>query len=507
MTSLRPNRPRAPLPAGPYLVAGLGRAGLAAARALAEHATPAAVTACDSATFPEVMAAKRELEARGINVIVGESAAASVQTDPPPGCVVKSPGIAFAAPLIAAATSRGIPVIDEAELAWRLDDRPLVAVTGTNGKSTTCQLLRAVLEAAGRHPIMGGNAQFHPPLSALPRRRGAIVVGEISSFQLEGCPDLLPEAAVFTNLSLDHLDRHGTLRRYGECKRRLFLREDRCVPVAAVNVGDPFGAQLAGELDERGSTVVRYGGADAEFRVARAEWSLDRGWLSVITPAGELDLEVHLPGRHNADNVLAALAAAHGLGIDPEPAARALEASRPVPGRFERVDGPGEVDVIVDYAHNPDGIRAAVETARHTLAERPGARVTVVLSALAIDAEPQRRAMGRVAAELADALVLTTERWAPFEPHDRLPTGLEEGARESPGVDCDVVLERRAAIDRAIRASAPGDVVLVLGRGAQDELLFDGPGDPQPFDDRIEARLALAEVAGAPTAGAQGPPR
>jgi UDP-N-acetylmuramoyl-L-alanyl-D-glutamate--2,6-diaminopimelate ligase len=103
--------------------------------------------------------------------------------------------------------------------------------------------------------------------------------------------------------------------------------------------------------------------------------------------------------------------------------------------------------------------------------------------------------MGHVAAELADTLVLTTERWAPFEPRDRLPTGLEEGARESSGGDCEVVLERRDAIDQAIGSAAPGDVVLVLGRGAQDELLFDGQGHPRPFDDRIEAGRALAEAA------------
>src|SRR5204862_1337263 len=134
----------------------------------------------------------------------------------------------------------------------------------------------------------------------------------------------------------------------------------------------------------------------------------------------------------------------------------------------------------------PDGIRAAVETARHALVERSGARVTVVLSALAIDSESQRRAMGRVAAELADAIVLTTERWAPFEPGERLPTGLEEGARGSSGVACDVVLERRDAIDLAIRGAARGDAVLVLGRGAQDEPPFDGQGRGAPLHDRIE---------------------
>jgi len=163
------------------------------------------------------------------------------------------------------------------------------------------------------------------------------------------------------------------------------------------------------------------------------------------------------------------------------------------------------IDVIVDYAHNPAGIRAAVETARHALVERLGARVTVVLSALAIDAESQRRTMGRVAAELADALVLTTERWAPSEPGDRLPAGLEEGAAGSSGVACDVVLERRDAIDLAIRGAASGDVVLVLGRGAQNEPLFDGRGHAEPFDDRIEARRALEGVARASAAGSRGP--
>src|SRR5436190_6584883 len=271
--------PRPPVPPGPYLVAGLGRAGMAAACALVEHAGSAAVTACDSATFREVMEAKRELAERGVKVLVGESGSAALQTEPPPRCVVKSPGISFAAPLIAAATGQGIPVIDEAELAWRLDDRPLVAVTGTNGKSTTCQLLGAVLEAGGRHPTLGGNAQFHPPLSALPREPGDVIVGEISSFQVEGCPELLPDVAVFTNLSVDHLDRHGTLDRYGECKRRLFLRDDRCVPMAVVNVEDPFGAALARDLADRGATVARYG-RDAEFRVARADWSLDGGRLA-----------------------------------------------------------------------------------------------------------------------------------------------------------------------------------------------------------------------------------
>jgi UDP-N-acetylmuramoyl-L-alanyl-D-glutamate--2,6-diaminopimelate ligase len=474
----------------------VGRAGTAASRALIHDAGPDAVRACDSAAFPEVLEAKARLEGLGVTVAVGEDGTAPLAADPAPRCVVKSPGIPFDAPLIAEAERRGIPVLDEAELAWRLDGRPFVAVTGTNGKSTTCELVRAVLAADGRDPLLGGNSQFAPPLSALPRDHGAVVAAEISSFQLEGCPALLPDVAVLTNLSADHLDRHGTMRRYAGCKRRLFLREDRVAPVAAVNVGDRFGAELARELAGRGASVVRFGG-DGDFRLRRAEWSLQRSRLRLDTPDGEIELELALPGRHNAENVLAALATARALGVDPDVACRAVESARPVPGRFEPLGGPGQPDVVVDYAHNPAGVRVALETARGAAAERPRARVIAVLSGLAIDTEPQRRAMGEAAAGLADTLLLTTERWAPFEPGDRLPTGLEAGARGVPGVDCRVRLERGEAIAEAIRGAGPGDVVLILGRGAQDEPLFDGAGEPRPFDDRVEARRALDELAAA----------
>jgi UDP-N-acetylmuramoyl-L-alanyl-D-glutamate--2,6-diaminopimelate ligase len=166
-----------------------------------------------------------------------------------------------------------------------------------------------------------------------------------------------------------------------------------------------------------------------------------------------------------------------------------------VPGRFEALGGPGQPDVVVDYAHNPAGVRVALETARGAVAEH--ARVIAVLSALAIDTEPQRRAMGEAAAGLADTLLLTTERWSPFERGDRLPTGLEAGARVVSGVDCRVRLERGEAIAEAIRGAGPGDVVLILGRGAQDEPLFDGAGEARPFDDRVEARRVLDELAAA----------
>src|SRR5947209_8636507 len=230
---------RPDLPPGPYVVAGLGRAGQAATRRLSALAGAGAVAAWDGPAPPEARAAASELAATGARVALGGDGVELL--DPVPGCVIKSPGIAPAVPLLRTAARRGIPVIDELELGWRLDDRPLVAVTGTNGKSTVAALALAVLSAAGVRAAVAGNTAFGPPLSALAANACDVVVCEVSSFQLEGCPSLLPEVAVFTNLSDEHLDRHMTMQRYGDAKRRLFVREAAAVPVAVVNFDDEFG--------------------------------------------------------------------------------------------------------------------------------------------------------------------------------------------------------------------------------------------------------------------------
>lgn len=479
-------------------MAGLGEAGWAAGQRLIASAGPGAVRFWDGIPLPAVLARRTELESQGAEVAVGGDARELIEREPCPRCVVKSPGIAPSAPPLAIARERGIPVIDEAELGWRLDSRPLVAITGTNGKSTTAALACAVLRGGGYDPVLAGNTHFGPPLSALGDHRGDVVVGEISSFQLESCPRLLPEIAVLTNLTSHHLDRHGSIERYGACKRRLFVRPEGHAPVAIVNVSDDFGRALADELRTRGGRVLAYGlGEEADYRIEDCHWTLASGSVSVRTPQGRVTLETQLPGRHNAMNAVAALALAGALELDLDAAAAAIEAASPVPGRLESVSEQSDFDVIVDYAHNADGIRCTLETLRSVIASRPGAKLRVVASALWFFKREERAAIGAAARSLSDHLLLTTERWRPDESATSLPAGLAEGAQAAEGGALELVPDRAEAIERALRAAEPGDLVAILGRGATAAPLFEASGRARPFDDRVEARRVLEELAGA----------
>jgi UDP-N-acetylmuramoyl-L-alanyl-D-glutamate--2,6-diaminopimelate ligase len=277
----------------------------------------------------------------------------------------------------------------------------------------------------------------------------------------------------------------------------MFVRGRTCAPVAVVNVDSRFGATVADEVSVRGGTVLRFGEvARAEYRLAACRWNVRDGWFSAETPRGQVQLSTRLPGRHNALNALAALAFADALGVTRARSLASIGSARGVPGRFEVIDGEQPFDVVVDYAHNPDGMRRVLETARALVDARGGgAHLRVVCSAPRIRNEHQRRMMGRVAASLADHLVLTTERWPGTDAAIQLPEGLEEAARERARGACEAVLDRSDAIECAVRAARPGDVVMILGRGNLSGALLDRHGHRRPFDDRDAARRALAPLA------------
>ena len=477
------------------MVAGAGRAGMAAARALAQRAGPDAVTVWDGLDGEREHAVATELLAAGIRTRHG---AGTELLDGPsaPGAVIKSPGLRADEPFLRAARSRGVAVLDEAELGWRLDDRPLAGITGTNGKSTTTALVAALLAAAGLRPVTAGNSRFGVPLSAAADVPGDVVVAELSSFQLEGCPALLPEAAVLTNLTHDHRYRHGSAEAYAACKRRLLARDDAVTPVAAIGVDQPFGAHLAAELRERGARVVTFGrDPGADVAITAAEPALGGMRVTLGGPAGSRTLRSRLSGGHNALNLAGALALADGLEIDPDVALEVLAGVDPLPGRFERVGG-ARFDVVVDYAHNPDGIAAALDAGRAILDARGGGRLHVVLSALSLVGSEQAHAMGAAAAARADRLVLTTQRWTPDDPAGVLSPGLLDGARAAARAAIDVEPDRAAAIAAGIGGAAAGDVVLVLERGELGSPLLDDADRAVPFDDRVQARAALAAVGG-----------
>ena len=425
------------------------------------------------------------LRALGASVTLGGDGLALLDADPAPAAIVKSPGIPARVPLLAAAAARSLPVLDELELAWRLDDRPVVAVTGTNGKSTVAELLRSVLAAAGRRPQIVGNTLTGSPFCELPPDGADTLVAEVSSFQLEGVDAFLPDAAAVTNLTPEHLWHHGTMARYAAAKRRLVLGPGGVVPIAAIGTHEAFGAQLADAAQAGGARVARVGPAgDYTVTGVAIGWSGTRA--TARTPAGPVEVDVASHGAHMADNALLALALADLLELDRSTSLPALAAAAPVPGRFERVDDDGPVAVVVDFAHNAAGIAAVLRTAR---ALAPAGAVHIACSAPWAYDEAALAAMG-TAAGAADSVVVTSDRWRPDEPREA-PPAFERGARAAGRAAVTAEPDRAAAIAAAIGAAVPGDVVLILGRGAR-RVALDDDGNRIPFDDRDVARAILA---------------
>jgi len=473
----------------------MGRAGKAAVGALARHGSPRAVHAWDSRNGARQREAAAALGREGVKATYGDDGVALLDGPPAPQTVVKSPGLPPSTPILDAAARQELAVIDEAELGWRLDPRPLVAVTGTNGKSTTVSLVVAILKAVGRSPITAGNTTFGVPYSTAADRPGDVIVGELSSFQLEGCPALLPDAAVLTNLTHDHLYRHRTVEEYEHCKRRLFIRDGAAVPAAAIGIDQECGRKLARDLRELGSTVVTFGHHPAaRRRVIAAAPELGGGEVQIAEGTGTRTIRSRLTGTHNALNVAAALALADALGFAPATASTAIGETDALPGRYERLRSAAGYEVIVDYAHNPDGVGQALDTAREIVTARGGGALRVVLSTLTMVGREQAHAVGRAGGGRADHLILTTNRWTLDDPPNRLPDGLLEGAQETCRDTPEVQTDRARAIERALRAARPGDLVMILDRGEGDNIVYDNDNRGRRFDDREEVRALLASL-------------
>ena len=485
--------PPPPLPEGPYLVAGLARAGRAAVRALRDVGqTP--VAAWDGLNSRETRRAQRTLtEGEGIVVRLGDYPdVGALLRRVGAGCVVKSPGIRLDHGLVLAALHRRVAVIDELELGWRLARAPIVAVTGTNGKSTVSALIHAVLTRAAVRSALVGNTLYGPPLSAAPGDAEALVC-ETSSYQLEACPTFAPAVGVFTNLSADHLHRHGSMAAYAGCKRRLFHRAGHTVPLAVVNVDDAFGRRLASEVEARGGCSVRYGRhPSADYRVVSSRWTIARNRVEIATRRGLVELAVRLPGAHNASNVAAAMALAGALGVPEERARAAVECAHAPPGRFEVVSTGGAFDAVVDYAHNPDGFLQALRTARRVLDDRGAGRLRVVAGIVGGHDPAEQRRAGRILRAHADELVLTSSNLRGERPLP-LVQDMLRGARTVAGAGVRVILERRAAIAATLAVARAGDIVLVLGRGALSRQMVDRSGVWHDFDDRAVVRAWHAE--------------
>jgi len=366
-----------------------------------------------------------------------------------------------------------------------------VGVTGTNGKTTVTQLVRAVLEADGRSTgVIGtlGGARTTPEAPDLQRTLAGLVeegrravAMEVSSHALtqHRVDAMVFDVAAFTNLSRDHLDHHGTMEAYFEAKASLFA-DGRCRH-AVVLADDRWGARLLERLEGRAGSggptvhaVRRDEATDVALTVAGARFT----WRG-------LSVDLPLAGRFNVDNALVAAACCTALGVPDERVAAGLGSVAPVPGRMELVDRAAPVAVLVDYAHTPAGLEVALDAARAVAA---GGRVLCVFGCGG-DRDPGKRPqMGAVATARADEVVLTSDN-----PRSEDPLAIIEAIRAG-GVDGAVVTvepDRAGAIRLAVGRARPGDVVLVAGKG--HETTQTTGTTTVPFDDRAEAARALAE--------------
>jgi UDP-N-acetylmuramoyl-L-alanyl-D-glutamate--2,6-diaminopimelate ligase len=346
-------------------------------------------------------------------------------------------------------------------------DLDVAAITGTNGKTTTAFLLHSILRSAGRRPalltnierLVGGVARptgLNTPESIDLQRlfREMLDAGDRScvmeATSIASAKGRLAgtrfAVLVFTNLTQDHLDIHGTMEEYYAAKRALFDQAERAV----VNIGDPWGKRLARELSH----------------------------ARTFTPDDDLDgIALRLRGRFNRANALGAIWAARELGVDEGAIRAGVESLAGVPGRFESVEAGQPFAVIVDYAHTPDSLANVLEAARGLGA----GRLTVVFGAGGDRDREKRPVMGRVAARLADRAIVTTDN-----PRSEDPAAI---AREVAGGELEIVLDRRAAIEAALADAVAGDVVVIAGKGADTEMEL--ADRHVPFDDRLVAREVL----------------
>jgi UDP-N-acetylmuramoylalanine--D-glutamate ligase len=325
---------RPPLPGGPYLVIGLARSGVAAALALRARGEEVIGRDSGARVHAGLREAQRRLSQAGVEVHLDASGDATAAVNQA-GALIKSPGVPASAPVVAAARARGIPVLGEVELAWRLVANEFIAVTGTNGKTTTTEWIGHIHRVAGVPVAVAGNVGT--AASSLIGRLdpAATVVCEVSSFQLEDTLDFAPEVGVLLNLQPDHLDRHGTYEDYVAAKLRIFANQESG-DVAVVP--DDLGIREVGGHGRR----VRFGcdpAAGLSLRENRLWWRAQ--------PVMTVD-EISLPGEHNRANGMAAAAACLSRGIEIEAVAEGLASFAGVPHRLEPIATRGGAAFVND---------------------------------------------------------------------------------------------------------------------------------------------------------------
>jgi UDP-N-acetylmuramyl-tripeptide synthetase len=402
------------------------------------------------------------------------------------------------------------------------DALAMIGVTGTNGKTTSTFLAEALVRAAGGEPGVLGTVTYrygqvsrpapfttptplelHATLAEMRAAGVSHVAMECSShaLELDRLEGVTYRVAAFSNLTQDHLDFHGTMEAYRDAKARLFRDHVRADGASVILMDHEYGAFMAKAARGRVIRVTTVDGGDGDVQVIG--WTQDVSGIraELRTPVGEVGLRSPLIGRFNLENLAVAVGMGVGLGLDAATIARGLDGVRGVPGRLERVPAGDarDIGVFVDYAHTPDALERVMAAARPLTR----GRLLVVFGCGGDRDRTKRPKMGRAVARDADLAIVTSDNPRTEEPRSILDM-IVEGVRQEPCPELELgrlsdaargwvaLVDRREAIEAALAAARPGDVVLIAGKGHEDYQIVGKI--KHHFDDREEAAKALAKL-------------
>ena len=382
----------------------------------------------------------------------------------------------------------------------------MVGVTGTNGKTSCAHWVAAGLDAAGRRSALLGTlgngmwgalqpatnttpdaAELHETLRALKDAGAESVSMEVSSHGLDqGRVNAVAfDVALFTNLSRDHLDYHGTMAAYGAAKSRLFRWPG--LRVAVINADDAFGKSLIDQARAKGRKVLTYGFAAADVVGGRLVTSPSGLSFTVETPWGKGEIHSPLVGAFNAANLLGVISVLLVSGVAFESAIAFLAEAQAPPGRMQRLGGGSTPLVVIDYAHTPDALDKVLSALRPAVAAE--GELVCVFGCGGDRDRGKRAEMGRVAAQLGDRVIITSDNPRGEDP-EAIASDIVHGIRDTGKRRYAIVLDRASAIAMAIREAKPGDVILLAGKG--HETYQERAGVRTPFLDAEHATRVLA---------------
>jgi len=382
----------------------------------------------------------------------------------------------------------------------------LAAITGTNGKTTTCHLMDAVFRRAGLHSCLLGTLGVKIGGRLLPSAHTTPEASDLHAFLLQavqdGCTHGTLEVSshalamkrvfgahfavgVFSNLTPEHLDFHGDMESYYQAKRLLFTPAGaNGIETAVINIDDPYGRRLAAEVP---GSVLRYGfDRDAGLHVIDCRTSIAGTVLHLATPNGELSIRSPLVGQPNVYNIMAAAGAALSLGIDPGHICQGIESLEGVPGRLELVRSGQDFTVIVDYAHTPDALDKLLQTVR----QLTRGRVVTVFGCGGDRDRKKRPSMGEIAARLSDFVVATSDNPRTEDPLEILRE-IEPGLKRGPS-PYRLEPDRRQAIRSALALADADDAVVIAGKGHEGYQVVGTR--TLPFDDRMVAQELIHQL-------------